>query len=276
MIKKLGIVALIGLIMSMSLGILCGMSTDNGSELAILMYHNIIPDNMKPNKYEVNLKDLEQDFKYIRDKGYTTVLPSQLIAYTRGAKMILPKKIVMVTFDDGFYNYNKYLEPLLNKYDINCVISVVCGFSKFNKNTSATGRYIYMDYDDMESIAKSDRVEIAGHSNDLHWQKDGRLGANKKRGETSADYRQVFMSDCALMENNLSKIGIKLSCYTYPYGAFCSDSEAMLKERGYNMTLVCEEKVNAITPDSKCLYKLGRYNRSGYGRSAEQILAKSL
>lgn len=278
---KLTLLILAMLIGVLSLSLFCGMTmkavgeTGDDKEVLILMYHNIIPNSMKPNKYEVTLSELERDFQFIHDNGYTTVTPAQLIAYTNGTKNLLPSRLVMVTFDDGFYNYNKYLEPLLDKYDINCTISVVCGFSVFNKNTAAIGRYIYMDYDDIAAIAANPRVEIAGHSNDLHWQNKGRLGAKKKKDESSAEYVKVLNADCDKMEQNLAKIGIKPSCYTYPYGAFCSDSESVLKERGYKMTLVCEEKVNKITRNPDNLYKLGRYNRSGCGQGAQQIISSA-
>ena len=41
----------------------------------------------------------------------------------------LPEKPVMLTFDDGHYNYISYLLPLLEEYDMKAVVSVVGEFA---------------------------------------------------------------------------------------------------------------------------------------------------
>lgn len=244
-------------------------------KLVVIMYHNIIPDSEKPNKYEITLGELERDFSYITGAGYTSVTPVMLAEYTQ-KKRDLPKKAVMITFDDGFYNYNKYLPELLEKYGLNCVVSVVGEFSKFSKDTDAVDRYKYMDYDDMGALSRSANVEIANHTYAMHGYKGGHRGAAIMKGESMEAYRARFNKDCDEQEGRLLEVGIRPICFTYPLGIFCPESEQLIKERGYKMSLLCEERGNRITRNPNCLFKLGRYNRDGVNGSAEKIISKGL
>lgn len=242
-------------------------------DLPIIMYHNVLPDKYNPNKYEIRVSDLEQDFKYIKDNGYTPISLEMLVAYTE-KKIKLPEKPIILTFDDGFYNYNLLLLPLLEKFDFHCVISVVGKFTEYNKKTNASRRYTYMDYEDMAEMAKSGKANIECHTFNLHSLKN-RKGVAMKKGENVVDYRKLINSDCEKLETELKKINIKPICYTYPYGAYSNEAEKVIKERGYKMSLTCEEKTNKITRSPDCLYLLGRFNRDGMGGSVEKILNKA-
>ena len=60
-------------------------------DIPILMYHGITDNDGKENDYFIRAERLESDLKWLRDNGYTTILPSRLIAYAaEGAK--LPQK----------------------------------------------------------------------------------------------------------------------------------------------------------------------------------------
>ena len=48
-------------------------------EVPIIMYHSILKDSSRSNKYTVTPTVLEEDLKYIKDKGYTTVTITDLI-----------------------------------------------------------------------------------------------------------------------------------------------------------------------------------------------------
>lgn len=241
-------------------------------ELVVLMYHNVIPDKLSPNKFEVRLSELRRDFQYIKDFGLTCVTPTQLVEYTEGKRQ-LDKRCVMLTFDDGFYYYNTILQQLLHDYGYTAVISVVGNFTEFNKQSNSPPRYTYMDYDDMQSMARGGNSEIAAHSFALHSLK-GRKGVARNKGEDADSYNKMFDNDCKLLEAKLLGVGISPICYTYPYGAYCKEAEQVIKNRGYKVSLTCNEKINIITRNVGSLFLLGRYNRDGVNGSVEKIIAK--
>lgn len=230
--------------------------------LPILMYHNIIPSS-NGTKYEVTVDDLRKDFVAIKENGFNVVSAESVIAYAMGARIAMPDKPIMLTFDDGFYNYNKFLAPMLNEFGYSATVGVVGDFTKFNKNTDATPNYTYVDYDDMKALSECG-ITIANHSASMHYMAKGKKGVMPTYGENSANYRERFKADTLKMHENLSKIGIKPNVYVYPYGLFNSISEEVLKELEYSMTLTCAEKVNTVAAGNReSVRLLGRYNRDG-------------
>lgn len=95
-----------------------------GQKLPIIMYHNISPNAGRQGKYTVSVKEFEGDLKYIKERGFTPILTQQLIDYAKQGKS-LPKKPLMITFDDGFESFYAYAFPLLQKYDMCAVMAVV-------------------------------------------------------------------------------------------------------------------------------------------------------
>ncbi len=98
------------------------------AHVPILMYHYV---DTPPVNADETLLDLvvtranfEAQMSWLQDQGYESITPDQLIAALwHGAK--LPKKPVMLTFDDGYANawYNAY--PVLLKYGFSGTFFVV-------------------------------------------------------------------------------------------------------------------------------------------------------
>lgn len=118
-------------------------------EVPIIMYHSILKDSSRSNKYTVTPAVLEEDLKYIKDKGYTTVTIADLISYVYNDTP-LPEKPIVLTFDDGHYNNYGYLFPLLEKYDMKAVISIVGSYT--DKFTETDEHY--------KSILKDDILKL--------------------------------------------------------------------------------------------------------------------
>ena len=54
---------------------------DDGISLPIIMYHSILKDTNRSNKYVITPSTLENDLKYIYEHGYTTITMDDLISY---------------------------------------------------------------------------------------------------------------------------------------------------------------------------------------------------
>ena len=242
--------------------------SSGGVPLTIIMYHNIVADNERENDYEVRVSTLERDMQYLKSEGYTTLTTASLAKVISGE--IYGGKYAMLTFDDGFYSYLKYLPSLLEKYEMNAVASIVGGFSSKEVVKTPRPRCSYMTYDEVAKLSKCSRIEIACHTENLHTMK-GRRGVRIKEGENVENYKNMLKKDTAIAEQRLLDISIKPTCYTYPYGEYCSESEEIVRSAGYNMTLTCYEHVNYITRDPECMYLLGRFNRSGKMHALDSI-----
>ena len=125
-------------------------ATEQGIKVPIIMYHSIL--NTRTGTYIVSPEQLEKDLKYISEKGYTTITMTDLINYVYDDGK-LPKKPIILTFDDGYYNNYTYLLPLLEKYDMKAVISIVGDFTdNFSGTNEVNTNYSYFRWVDINML----------------------------------------------------------------------------------------------------------------------------
>lgn len=247
-----------------------------GIFVPVAMYHSILENTSQSQEFIVTPQTLENDLKYLKENGFETVQPRDLIAYIDYGEP-LPEKPVMLTFDDGNYNNMYYLLPLLEKYDMQAVISIVGEFTEFfsNNGEEHIKKYSYLTWDDIDILEKSGRIEIANHTYDLHSSKD-RKGCSKLSYESKKDYTKMLTEDLSKLQNTLA---LKADCiprtFAYPFGYISKESVPVLKSLGFRVTLSCYERPNYITKNDDSLFELGRYNRPN-NITTELYMAKLL
>ncbi len=247
-----------------------------GVPLPILMYHSVLKDPQRSGSYIITPAQFEKDMLYLNEHGYTAVLPSDLLRYAKGDGE-LPEKPVMITFDDGYYNNLVYVLPILKRLQLKAVVSIVGSYAdEATARMDANPTYAHLTWEDVSTIAASGYVEIASHSFALHSTKNGRNGVKRKPGESETAYEAILTEDieqqrCALYEH----CGIATTVFTYPFGQWDKDSEALLRKMGFSMTLTCRERMNYIERNPASLFRLGRYNRPS-GVSTETFMQKAL
>ena len=234
-------------------------------EVPIIMYHSILKDSSRSNKYTVTPAVLEEDLKYIKDKGYTTVTIADLISYVYDDKP-LPEKPIVLTFDDGHYNNYGYLFPLLEKYDMKAVISIVGSYTdKFTKTDEANLNYSYLRWKDIKELMDTGRIEFQNHTYSLHSNTGKRIGTKKIKGETDEHYKNVLEEDILKLQQEFKENTNYIpQCFTYPFGGISNASLDIIKELGFKASLSCEQGINKLTKNPNSLYLLKRYNRPSY------------
>ena len=225
--------------------------------------------------YVISPDEFEADLKYLKKEGYETVNIGDLINYTYNGEP-LPEKAVMLTFDDGYLSNLEYAYPLLKKYNMKAVISVIGKLSEdYAKTEDRHIPYAHITWDDIIKMTEEGVFEVQNHTYNMHKSKRGeRFGAKRVSGETPEAYKEEFMRDVGLCQELLEKnCKITPLCFTYPFGMISDESVEFVKEMGFLASLSCREGVNYISDDTESLYLLKRYNRR-HLRSAEKILGK--
>lgn len=242
-------------------------------KLPIVMYHSILKS--RKGNYIVSPDVLESDLQYLYENGFHAVTVEDLIDYVYHDGS-LPDKPVMITFDDGFLNNLVYALPLLEKYEMKAVISIVGKYTEQEPTTERNANYSYLNWDEINELLDTGIIEIQCHSYNMHISNQGRSGANKIKSEAMSHYHQVLMDDIAKFNAVLEEnTGYQTTAFTYPFGAYSNASEEIIKEQGFFASFTCREKINFITKNEGSLYKLGRYNRPA-GISTESFFAKVL
>lgn len=236
----------------------CANGKEKNIELLCLMYHNVVSDKQKQGDYEMRVSSVAGDFAWLKKNAYQCVTPNELLGIVDNQKF---GKYVMITFDDGFYGVYKHIPPLLEKYNMKCVVSVTGEFIDMADKQNYKTRCSYMNSNEVKQLAQNARVVIAHHSYDYHHINNGLRGVRKKQNESASQYEQRFLRDTKKLENKLSDYGITTQIYCYPFGEYCKESESILKNLDYKVTMTCNEKINYLT-DRNSLYLLGRINRA--------------
>ena len=237
--------------------------------LPILMYHSVLKDPSRAGDYVVSPDTLEADLAYLKSNGYESVVMADVIAYVEG-KAALPRKPVMITFDDGYYNNLLYALPLLEQYDMRAVLSPVGSYTdRFTDTPDPNPNYGHLTWEELAALQTSGRFEIQNHSYDMHGLSD-RRGSSRKKGESESAYARAFCDDTERMQQLLSLHGIEATTYTYPYGAISDGSGAFLREMGFAASLSCYERISVLVRgEPASLFCLGRFNRPAKYTTAE-------
>lgn len=266
------------LILSTVLLIYCSASEDEEKEIEvpIIMYHSILKEKARSGKYTVTPDTFEQDLKYISSKGYTTITMTELINYVYNNEQ-LPEKPIIITFDDGYYNNFGYVIPILKKYNMKAVVSIVGEYTdRFTKTGEANLNYGYMRWEDIKEAMEDGTIEFQNHTYSMHSNTGSRKGTMKKKGETIEKYKEVFISDIMKLQNEFKEnTNYVPNTFTYPFGAISKETIDFVKEMGFKSSLSCSSGVNKITRDKECLYLLKRNNRPS-NVSSEQFFKKLL
>lgn len=199
------------------------------TRLPILMYHNVVIDEKNSGGLTISVAKLESQFRYLAENKYATFHLSDL-----ENKSQLPKKSVVITFDDVTENQLLYAVPLLEKYNLKATFFVP--FAYVGKTDEWNhGHEKIMSFEQLRSLP--DIVELGLHSY-AHKKYD-----TLSEAEINDDFENCFKS---IEKNNLKVY----SAVAYPYGNFPrnehskSKFKSVLNQNDIKMGLRIGNKIN--------------------------------
>ncbi len=181
--------------------------------IPVLMYHYVYTKDDPPKKKDTNyLLDtkLEAQLKWLTKNKYYYPSYQELAAYIEG-KHSLPRKSVILTFDDGQEGFLKYGIPLLEKYKVPATSFIIC------KQKNAAEKV---------SNYASEYVSFQSHSYACH--QDGHT--NIGRGGAIYDMSESELIKDAKKATNI--LGTN-EAFAYPYGDVSDVAPSALKKAGY-------------------------------------------
>lgn len=246
---------------------------DKTAEVPVIMYHLITKNGGLVGRFGITPEEMESDLKYLKENGYETVVMSDLIAFVYRGRA-LPKKPVLLTFDDGNFSDYLYLYPMLKEYDMQAVLSVMgkqtdeCSLvAEKNK----TARFPNLTWLQMKEMMHNNTVEIQSHGYDVH----GSIGSAKRRNESQEAYQERLRNDLGKMQTRCEdELNWKPTTFAYPLGMISDGSRAVLNDLGFSASLSCCEGMNTLTlGDPECLFRLKR-NIRPTGRPIKTVLER--
>lgn len=198
-------------------------SLEAAKNVKVLMYHRVLnerPPKSSPWHY-VTTKEFEQQMSWLDRLGFNTITFEDYCLYLDG-KLTLPKKSVIITFDDGYLDTYTNAIPIMLKYNMKGVIYVMGNrnLSSAEWEESHEKNLCLLMSDDQVREADSYGFEIGAHSYDhLDLLK---LNQSEVRDEARRS------------RESLNKILNKsVLSFAYPYGRVDYKTQEIIKKEGF-------------------------------------------
>lgn len=229
------------------------ISSSSSFRVPILLYHyiEVVKDEKDTIRKSLSVIPpvFEEQVKTLKEAGYTFITPSRL-ADIFDDKQRLPKKPLILSFDDGYRDFYTDAFPILKKYKIKSVVYLVPAFlDKPNNMTSVQ----------VKDLIDSGLVEIGAHTiSHVHLK-----GLDEKR------VKEEIVRGKTMLEEAFN---IRIVSFAYPYGEFDLKTIQVVKEAGFT-TAASTIEGTAQTKEER--YFLSRL-RPGYktGQELLKILEK--
>ncbi len=193
-----------------------GLSPQGYQTVPILAYHNFSETNA--DLMMVKKDTFEQQMRYLRENGYTVITLDEFFDFLEFKKQ-LPRKSVVLTFDDGWQGVYTIAFPILKKYGYPATLFVYTDLISDNRKTL-----------NWAQVAELDRggVDIQCHT------KTHRNLIKIKDKESLkiyvSDVENEILESTRIINEKLHK---DVKYLAYPYGDTNSLVIAFLKQKGF-------------------------------------------
>ncbi len=180
--------------------------------LPTLMYHHIQDMEDAKTKNQQNLTVdttiFREQMQYLKDKGYQTLSMADLVNFFDSGVPI-PKKSVLITFDDAYDDFYLNVLPILREFGFGATVFTPSGL------VNNPG---YLSWDQI-SEAQGANIFFANHT----W------SHKSMKSDGSIDEKEISTADIQLTERGLNNPKV----FAYPYGLTSSVAEEILSKYGY-------------------------------------------
>ncbi|MEI6456249.1 MAG: polysaccharide deacetylase family protein [bacterium] len=206
--------------------------------LAILLYHKI--SNGNRDALTVTADDLELHFAFLKERGYHVLSFRELKELIRDGAS-LPRKAVIITFDDAYRDFRTLVMPMLKKFDLKATVFVPLAYIG-KANIWDKGNDPVMDAEELKQISGDPHVEIGLHSF-LH----------KSYGDMAITDMEEDLDNCF---SSLSFYNIRyVRVLAYPYGGYPKKDPilkeqmiSLFKTRELDFALRIGNRINSFPP----------------------------
>ena len=210
----------------------------------ILMYHYVeyVQDKKDTIRQALNINPyvFEQQVKTLSDAGYTFMTAKELGEVLDG-KNQMPKNPILLTFDDGHWDFYTDVLPILKKYNAKATSYIITGF---------IGGSDFMNQEQIRGIIDSGLVDVGAHTvHHVSLKKQPLLRVQTEVADSKA-----------MLENTFH---IRVVSFAYPNGAFDMQAVQVLKDSGFSTAVSTVPGVDQNQNNRFFLYRLRPGGRTG-------------
>jgi peptidoglycan/xylan/chitin deacetylase (PgdA/CDA1 family) len=203
----------------------------NGYQLVpILCYHNLGPQAR--GRLLMAAGAFEEQMRYLKREGYRVISLREFLEYA-SQKRQLPRKTVVLTFDDGWRSFKELAYPILKELGYPATL------------------FIYTDFlGARTALSWAELRELAQEGFDIQAHSKSHGDMRQKPGESDEDYARRMQAELVQpLATFQQRLGQSPSILAYPYGSHDDEVTRRTREAGYVAALDVRRQGNAaFTP----------------------------
>ena len=194
--------------------------------MPILCYHNIAPQAR--GRLTIAVKTFEEQMRYLKAQGYHVINLKEFLEFTSQQRQ-LPKKSVVITFDDGYKSFIQYAYPILKQLDFNATLFVYTDYIGAGGNA--------LSWLELKKLM-DEGINIEGHSK-------AHTNLRRNSGESEAEYKKRLAAELNQSREIFRKnLGYAPAILAYPFGSQDDIVVQWTKDAGYTSAFTVRPQAN--------------------------------
>ncbi|EYE87550.1 polysaccharide deacetylase [Fervidicella metallireducens AeB] len=189
-------------------------NTNLKQSIPVLTYHRVNYETINTSVPTLTPEEFDKQMSYLKKHGYNTITAEDLYKYYNNKKVQLPKKSILITFDDGWKDNYENAYPILKKYNYKATIFLATG---------KIGTENFMTWDNIREM-QDYGISFGGHTVNH---------VNLKKLTKDEAYTEIKNSYDDIVTN--LKIQPISFCYPYGGGDLYPSIQRLVKEAGFSM-----------------------------------------
>lgn len=211
----------------------------------ILMYHQVArPAPAAYAHYTVTPVVFARQMRVLAACGYRSV-SLECLGRTRAAGLPIPKRTVVITFDDGFQDAIRHAVPVLAKYGFTATFFVVAGLIGRTSEWTRARRAIEMPLADLGALREIDRAGFTIGSHTMTHRRIADLTEDEGRRELHESRQRLE-----------DWLGRTVRDLAYPYGSASESVRRLAADCGYLRACSTIEGLSPQTDDPLMLRRV--------------------
>ncbi len=200
------------------------LSRGRAQKIPVLMYHHLLKEDeyyYDNNPAAITVEAFEEQMAYLHRHGFSTISLLELELFLRG-KLDIPRRSIVISFDDGYSSNYHYAYPILKKYGFNASIFLITHRVENLPKPFTPASSVPIGWDQV--VGGMDVFEYANHSHDLHRQND-----------EGVSYLLASPVDIVRRDLLLNRKMTRSDYFAYPYGEYNEVIVNLLKELDFKL-----------------------------------------
>jgi peptidoglycan/xylan/chitin deacetylase (PgdA/CDA1 family) len=196
----------------------------------ILCYHNMGPQTR--GRLVMSASAFEEQMRYLKREGYHVITLKQFLDFA-ALRQQLPRKTVVLTFDDGWRSFKEFAYPILKELGFPATLFIYTDF---------IGARIALSWPELKELAQ-DGFDIEAHSKTHE-------DMRRKPSESEEDYnRRMQVELVQVLAVFQQRVGQSPKILAYPYGSHDDGVVKRTRDAGYIAALDVRRQGNpSFTP----------------------------